>query len=200
MRTLWRLYTPNKERTKFKRIKFNRIVSRNIKGVKRFYLQVVPEGTPPVKHAYAPASERMAIDPGPEAFAVFCPRVQAKVQVAPKAKFNEKAIRRIQRSMDRSLRAVNPNAFDEKGRIKPGVGLTYSKGYEARLSKLREAHRKAAGTRKCEHGELANLLLECAGDICIEKNSWEAFKRSHFGRSINNSAARRFYPEIEEQG
>ncbi len=37
MRTLWRLYTPNKERTKFKRIKFNRIVSRNIKGVKRFY-------------------------------------------------------------------------------------------------------------------------------------------------------------------
>ena len=53
----------------------------------------------------------MAIDPGPEAFAVFCPHVQAKVQVAPKAKVNEKAIRRIQRLMDRSLRAVNPNAF-----------------------------------------------------------------------------------------
>ncbi len=72
---------------------------------------MVPEGTPPVKHAYAPASERMAIDPGPKAFAVFCPYVQAKVQVAPKAKVNEKAIRRIQRLMDRSLRAVNPNAF-----------------------------------------------------------------------------------------
>ena len=189
----------DKERTHFKRIKYNRIVCRNIKGVKRFYLQVVLEGTPPVKHAYAPATERMAIDPGPKSFAVFCPRVQAKVQVAPGAKVNEKAIRRIQRSMDRSLRASNPKAFDEKGRIKSGVGLTYSKGYQARVDKLREAHRRAAGTRKCEHGELANLLLECAGNIRIEKNSWEAFKRSHFGRSINNSAASGFIQRLKSK-
>lgn len=182
------LYADN-ERTQFKRIKYNRIVCRDMKGVKRFYLQVVLEGVPPVKHVYAPASERMAIDPGPKSFAIFCPRVQTKVQVAPKAKVNEKAIRRIQRSMDRSLRTTNPNAFDEKGRIKPGVCLAYSKGYQARLKKLRDAHRKAAGTRKCEHGDLANLLLGCAGNLRIEKNSWEAFKRSHFGRSINSAAS-----------
>ena len=173
---------------KWRKVKYCRLVRRRLRGKVRFYLQVVLEGTAPLKHVYAPVTERLAIDPCPQALAVFCPRFAGKILVAPHAKVDEAAIRVLQRSMDRSLRSTNPRAYNEDGTIKQGVELVKSKGYLKRVSQLSELHRKVAATRKCDHGQLINLLLSLGGEIRIEKNSWAAFQRSHFGKSLGKSA------------
>ena len=172
---------------RWRKVKYCRLVRRRIRGKERFYLQVVLEGTAPLKRVYAPVVERLAIDPCPQTVAVFCPRFAGKIEVAPHAKVDEAELRVLQRSMDRSLRSCNPKAYNEDGTIKPGVELVKSKGYLKRVARLQELYRKAAATRKCDHGQLINLLLCLAGEIRIEKNSWAAFQRSHFGKSLGRS-------------
>ena len=51
-------------------------------------------------------------------------------------------------------------------------------------AKLAEHHRCLAATRKRDHGELVNDLLQIGGTIKIEKNNYRSFQRC-FGRSTN---------------
>lgn len=60
---------PNKPR----RVKCCRIVRRNVKGRERYFLQLVMEGLAPLRHAYAPQSKRVGIDPGPRKITVSSP-------------------------------------------------------------------------------------------------------------------------------
>ena len=96
-------------------------------------------------------------------------------------------LRCIQRSMDRSLRKSNPDCYESDGTLRKGCVLKKTKGYEKRIQRLQECHRKAAATRRCEHGQLINLLLSMAGDIRVEKNQWKAFQKGHFGKSLGKS-------------
>ena len=185
--------------TEFKKIKYCRLVRRNLKGRERFYLQLILEGRAPVKHVYASTEERLSIDPGPQAIAVFSPVWVGKIKVAPGAAPNERKIRNLQRSMDRSLRQNNPDCYDSNGTIKAGVEFKRTKGYEKRANLLREWHRQAVATRRCQHGQLVNLLLSLAGDIRIEKNSWKAFQRGHFGKSLGKSAISGFIEQLKSK-
>ena len=90
--------------------------------------------------------------------------------------------------MDRSLKRNNPDAYNEDGTIKKGAKLVKSKNYQRKVDRLREMHRVSAAERRCLHGQTINLLLSIAGDIRIEKNSWKAFQRGHFGKSLGKSA------------
>ncbi len=180
----------------FKKIKFCRLKRKTIKGRERFYLELLLEGQAPQKHVYAPKSERLSIDPSLQEIAVFSDRFVGKIKVAPTAQTDEGAIRRIQRSMDRSLRQNNPQAYEANGTIKKGAVLKQTKGYQKRVAKLCEAHRKAAQTRRCEHGQAVNLLLSLAGDIRIEKNLWKAFQRGHFGKSLAKSGMSGFIRDL----
>ena len=167
-------------RSGFKKVKYCRLVRKTIKGKNRFYLQVVLEGQAPIKHIYASTSERLSIDPGPQTIAVFSDVWAGKIKVSPTAQVDEKRLRCIQRSMDRSLRKSNPDCYESNGTLRKGCVLKKTKGYEKRIQRLQECHRKAAATRRCEHGQLINLLLSMAGDIRVEKNQWKAFQRGHF--------------------
>ena len=171
----------------FKTIKYCRLVRKTIKGKNRFYLQVVLEGRAPVKHIYASTEERLSIDPGPQTIAVFSKIWSGKIKVAPRAQVDEQRIRSLQRSMDRSLRQNNPDCYESNGVFKKGSELSKTKSYEKRVQSLKEYHRKASATRRCEHGQLVNLLLSVAGEIRIEKNSWKAFQRGHFAKSLGKS-------------
>ena len=183
----------------YKTIKYCRLVRKSIKGKNRFYLQVVLEGCAPVKHVYALTDTRLSIDPGPQTIAVFSQVWAGKIQVAPTARIDEKQIRRLQRSMDRSLRKNNPDSYESNGTIKPGCTLKRTAGYEKRVQHIRELHRKAAATRRCEHGQLANLLLSIAGDIRIEKNHWKGFQKGHFGKSLGKSGLSGFIDQLKSK-
>lgn len=186
-------------RSGFKKVKYCRLVRKTIKGKNRFYLQVVLEGQAPIKHIYASTSERLSIDPGPQTIAVFSEVWAGKIKVSPTAQVDEKRLRCIQRSMDRSLRKSNPDCYESDGTLRKGCVLKKTKGYEKRIQRLQECHRKAAATRRCEHGQLINLLLSMAGDIRVEKNQWKAFQRGHFGKSLGKSGISGFIERLKSK-
>ena len=96
-----------------RKVKYCRIVREMRKGKERFFLQLVAEGTSPLKHAYAGKDLHVAIDPGLGSLTYATEDgTIAKVQIAPSADTDRRAIRRIQRAMERSRRTTNPDNYE----------------------------------------------------------------------------------------
>ena len=98
-----------------RRVKYCRIVRRTLNGKKRWFVQLVVEGLPPVRKVYAPKCEVVGIDPGPSRIAYFHEQHAAIVEVAPHVDLQEPKIRLLQRRIDRSRRANNPDGTVKKG-------------------------------------------------------------------------------------
>ena len=176
---------------------------------KRLDLQLIAEGTSPLKHAYAGKDQRMAIDPGLGSltYATEDGKI-AKVQIAPSADMDHRAVCKIQRAMERSRQATNPDNYEvvdvvrhgkkrQSLKVKSGrLEWRFSKRYEKLRAELAEAHRLAAATRKREHGEVCNWLLGHAGTIIVEDNSFKAFQKGRFGKSIGRYAPAAFYTQL----
>ena len=56
--------------------------------------------------------------------------------------------------------------------------------------------RLCAATRKREHGEVCNWLLGHAGHIIVEDNSYKAFQRGRFGKTIGRHAPVALYAQL----
>ena len=98
-----------------RRVKYCRIVRRTLKGVRRRWVQLVVEGLPPVRKVYASKCEVVGIAPGSSRIAYFHERHAAIVEVAPHVDLKEPKIRLLQRRIDRSRRANNPDGTVKKG-------------------------------------------------------------------------------------
>ena len=94
----------------------------------------------------------------------------AKVQIAPSADTDHRAVRKLQRAMERSRQATNPDNYEtvevvrhgkkhKSLKVKSGrLQWRFSKRYEKLRSELAEMLRLCAATRKREHGEVCNWL------------------------------------------
>ena len=195
--------------TKPRKVKYCRIVREMRKGKERFLLQLVAEGTSPLKHAYAGKDLRMAIDPGLGSLTYATEDgTIAKVQIAPSADTDHRAVRKLQRAMKRSRQATNPDNYEtvevvrhgkkhKSLKVKSGrLQWRFSKRYESLRAELAEIFRLSAATRKREHGEVCNWLLGHAGHIIVEDNSYKAFQRGRFGKSIGRHAPAAFYTQL----
>lgn len=186
------------DKSRSKRVKYCRIVRRTINGKKRWFAQICLEGQPPVRKIYAPQSEVVGIDPGPSQIAYYHENYVDIVKVAPNVNLQEKVVRRLQRKIDRSRRANNPDNYEDDGRIKRGP-LKWK--FSHRLNKLsrelaEQHHRCLAATRKRDHGALANLLLQIGGTVKIEKNSYRSYQRN-FGKSTTRSGMGAFIEHLK---
>ena len=153
-----------------RKVKYCRIVRRSLNGVKRWFVQLVVEGLPPVRKVYAPKCEVVGIDPGPSRIAYFHEHHAAIAEVAPNVDLQEPQIRRLQRKIDRSRRANNPDNYNPDGTVKKGSSVWHTGNRGLRMAaKLANHHRCLAATRKRDHGKLVNDLLQTAGTIKIEK-------------------------------
>ena len=56
--------------------------------------------------------------------------------------------------------------------------------------------RLSAAKRKREHGEVCNWLLGHAGHIIVEDNSYKAFQRGRFGKTIGRHAPAALYAQL----
>ena len=63
---------------------------------------------------------------------------------------------------------------------------------------LAEHHRRLAATRKRDHGELVNDLLQIGGTIKIEKNKYRSFQRC-FGRSTKRRGMGEFVEHLKRK-
>jgi len=161
--------------------KYSRLIRREVFGKHRWYVQLVQEGVTPLTRETKRGVVGLDIGPGNIAavghgeaiFERFCETV-----VEPWMES-----RRIQRAMDRSRRATNPECFDEKGRWKKGAkARNRSKRYQALAAKGRDRDRRLAAERRRAHGEMANRILGQGTTVKTEKLSYKAWQR-RFGRS-----------------
>lgn len=178
------------------RVKFSRVLWRNINGKKRFFVQLTIEGNPPATCESVHASG--GLDIGPSTVASFSDSAATLQNFCPGVAPCAKTLRRLQRKADRSLRATNPHAFDAKGRWIKGQKMASS----ARLMDVRRqisnTERALQSRRKIDHGHLVNSLLKQANTWQIEKLSYVAFQKM-FGKSVKNRAPGMFVQHLKRK-
>lgn len=170
------------------RTKYARIVWRNIKGVRRWFVQLAQEGLPPLKYATR-AGAVVGTDVGPSTIAVYAEKGAALVPLAPEVEQPWRQVKTLQRAMDRSRRATNPHCFNADGTWKPGQKVTVrSNHYFTLQDKLAEIERVLQKTRDRSHGRLANQIV-ALGNIHQSETLLHRAWQKNFGRSTKVRAA-----------
>ncbi|OGT89260.1 MAG: hypothetical protein A2286_14120 [Gammaproteobacteria bacterium RIFOXYA12_FULL_61_12] len=181
------------------RVKYCRVLWRTFAGGKRWYVQLVMEGLSPQKYEFLAAGMEVGLDIGPSTIAIEGDQVAALEQFAPSVVQPWKKVRVLQRTQDRSQRAMNPDNYDDKGRIKKGK-KTWKKSarYKQRQADLADLERRLAAGRKRDHGELANKVVGLGTVVKTETLSYKAFQRL-FGRSVKVRAPGAFFEHLESK-
>ena len=167
------------------RVKYVRLVRREIHGHPRYYAQLICEGMPYRKPEHTVGKETIGLDIGPSTIAVVGD-TQAELKLfAEEVARDHKKIRRLQRKQDRQRRANNPDCYDGQGRAIHGKHPTKKSQHQLETEAvLRELYRREAAHRKTLHGQLANRLMAIGPHIKTEKLSYKAFQKM-YGRSIS---------------
>ena len=163
-----------------RRTKYVRIVPRMIRGRQRFFVQLVQEGLPPTKpgRQIGASDARVGIDPGTSTMAVVSETHVELAKLAPGIQADEKKLRRIQRAMDRSKRAANPDNFNENGTVKKGRRVWYYSNRYRKLAAVRkELYRKISVKRKQAHEDLANRIIALGLDVRTEEMRYKGLQR-----------------------
>jgi len=159
------------------------LVRRKLGLRNRFYAQLVCEGTPYRKPQHVLGTGVVGLDLGPSTIAVvsahdallqpFCPFCP---EVAPDAR----ALRRLERHLDRQRRANNPANYDQRGRVTKGTKHWQISARQRKVQvRRREVHRKLAATRQRSHGQLAHRLLRLGNTFQLEHLSYRAWHRTY---------------------
>ena len=189
------------------RVKYCRIQRKPV-GVKyHYYLQLVLEGKPPVKH---PAGHGTAgLDIGISTAAVVTEDSCQLTVLGSDEKDRSAQIRRIQRAMDRSRRATNPDNYLPDGTVRKGAKKwIHSKHYKRLQYRRKSLERRHADAVNAGHHRLANEIASKADTVYVEKmffhglarKSKSAMKkadgrfrsRKRFGMSISNHSPAAF--------
>lgn len=204
-------------------IAYCRIVRKHIRGKKKYYLQIVFKGDKPAKRRKSDGSfvqilgdGDVGIDIGTSTVAYASEKDVKIIELADRAQGYEREKQLLQRRLDRSRRATNPDNFDEDGTVKNGVhNWTRSHRYEKSRLKLNEIHRKQSAIRKLQHEILANKLVCLGSNFYVEtmnfrglqhraknteKNDKGKFKRKkRFGKSFFHRAPSMFLEILERK-
>ena len=172
------------------RTKYVRIVRRKLRGRMRYYAQLVQEGQVPKRNLVVAEDGVGGLDFGPSVVAAFAPgKVAALLPMAPSVVIPARKITLLQRKMDRSRRASNPDNYNPNGTVKRGVRMTWNRSnrYMAVQAQKSEIERCLAEGRSRDHGTLANQLLSLCAVWNAEKLSYRSFQKN-FGRSVARCA------------
>jgi transposase len=178
------------------KVKYVRLVRRKINGRNRFYAQLVCQGKPFIKPKNYLGSGDVGIDLGPSTIAVVSDNDASLQEFASSLSFDAARIRKLQRKMDRSRRATNPDNYNPNGTFKKGkkkwnTSNTYINTRNAKAN----LERKLAAHRKSLHGELVNTILRTGDTFKLEKLSYKAFKKL-FGKSVGKRAPGMFLSHL----
>lgn len=154
-----------------RKVKYVRILKKTIRGRVRYYAQLVLEGIPPKTKnlSYGRKNARVGLDEGVSTLAVASDKEVSLYELAPGTTLDEKQLRVLNRAIDRSRRASNPEFYHEDGTIKKRCHKwKYTKRCRKLLRKRMELYRKSAWNRKCSHNRLANHIVSLGCEIYVE--------------------------------
>jgi hypothetical protein len=179
------------------RIKYARLIQRKASSKEaqgadregyRYFVQLALEGVPYHKPKHSVGSDIIGADVGPSTIALFPQHAEASLsQFCEELAPDEKEIRRLQRKMERKLRAANPDHYDAKGRIKKAskkkLRWKQSKNYQKTRRRKAEQERKLAAHRKSLHGKKAHEIVAVGNTVILEKISYKGWQKQ-YGRSV----------------
>lgn len=176
-----------------KRVKYCRIVRKSIRGNNRFYVQLVLEGKPLIKEKNKLGNGVVGIDIGTSSVAAVAVRneevVEAiLVELCKELKSKEKAIRRLQQTIDRQRKQSNSNNYLPNGKPKKGRSKWKKSNRQKKNEKaLRELHRTTADHRKSLQGNLINKIIGMGNKFKTEDVSGKWLQKK-FGKSVGTRA------------
>jgi hypothetical protein len=167
------------------RTKCVRIIAREIRGKIRYFAQLTQEGFPPDKSwkknrkVSGDVTKRVGLDAGTSTLAISSEDTVELHELAPECVADVKKLRKIERAMDRSKRATNPDNYNENGTIKRGVKLKwyFSKRYLQLKAIRKDLYRKIVVKRKQSHEILANHVLSLGSNIRVETMHVQGLQR-----------------------
>lgn len=197
------------------RVKYCRIIARWHKNHWGYHLQLVLEGTPPLKPHRKAVEADVGLDMGPSTIAAVSASGILFQEFGNEVDSIESEVSRLLRRLNRQRRANNPDNYDDAGRIKRlkhGQRRVWnlSNGYIKTRNRIRTLRAKRRVQLKESHIKLARYLLEHVGNtFVVEKLSMSGLakraKESHisektgrptrkkrFGKSIQNHAPSAF--------
>jgi len=199
------------------KVKYCRIKREIIKGKYHYYIQLIMEGIPPMKitkqgeiKGQIGSDSSVGIDIGTQTIA-FSSKYQVKLlELAPNINKIDREVKLLQRKMDRSRRATNPNKFNENGTIVKGNKdkWVYSNHYIKIKNIRKELFRKQSAQRKQSHNILANEILNLGDKFYVETMNYRGLQKraknttknkngkfnskKRFGKSIANKTPAMF--------
>lgn len=178
------------------RVKYCRLVRRKINSKNRFYLQLILEGTPYWNPKNKIGTEEIGLDVGVGIIASVGDTKAELKQFCSELMPDQKAKRKLQRKLDRSRRATNPDNFNENGTVKKGSRKwKKSNRYKSVSDDLAETDRKLASHRKSLHGRDINEIIAMGTRIKTEDVSYKAWQKM-FGKSISIRAPSMFMSSL----
>ena len=200
-----------------------------------YFVQLTLDGLPPIKIKpdtgellHPMGNGRVGHDIGTQTIASVGNDAVLLTELADKVKGIDVELRRVNRAMDRSRRAANPEMFYQDGSIVPkdklpasclnsrgGRQWVKSKNYLRLESRRRELFRRQREMRAQQHNELANRLLSFGDEHYIEEMRFRALakraketktndkgkfvSKKRFGKSISNKAPALFVKTLERK-
>ncbi len=158
----------------------------------RYCVQLVLTGLPHHKPKHAVGSDTIGLDLGPTSLAIVPRQAEARlVPLCAELRPDARAIRRLQRKMERQRRAANPEHYDDKGRPKKrkqgAPRWKQSRGYQVSRRRKAARERKLAAHRKSLHGRLVHQIVAVGHTIITEKLSYRGWQK-RYGRSVGRCA------------
>ena len=199
-----------------KEICYLRVVRKWVKTRYKYYLQFTLKGEPVRKQAPA-APGRVGIDIGTQSIAIASDSSVKLLELADRVNKNHAKQLRLQRKMDRSRRAMNPENYNPDGTIRRGIKLYWQKSnhYRKLQGQVRELQRKNADIRKYQHNCLANYILSLGSEIYVEDMDYRALqkrakettinaqgrynRKKRFGKSLANKAPAMFLTILDNK-
>lgn len=200
-------------------VKYCRILWREINGKCRWYVQLINEGVP---YKETPAyklhnkvnsnTSLVGIDLNVSNVAVVGDNKAGLFPFAQNVPTFEQEIKTLQRNMDRSRRATNPDNYEpdfkkkvgrsnkrKKGKVKKGTRRwKQSNAYKKYARKRRELERRKVAYAKSQNRGLANKIVrEFGNNIKAEKVSVRAWQR-RYGKAISAKSPDFFQFELAQ--
>jgi hypothetical protein len=159
-------------------LRYCAIVRKCIRGQNKYYVQLTFKCT--MLHTKRRLGKgRVGLDIGTSTLAIASNTEVNLIELADKVQNYEKEIAKLQRKMDRSRRANNPNKYNEDGTYKKGNKDKWnnSNRYKKCQLQLRELYRKQRVTRRLQHGALSNHILSLGDEFYVEKMNFKSLQK-----------------------
>lgn len=191
------------------RVKYCRIMWRNLNGKRRWYIQLINEGLPYQKPQNYVCAGVVGIDINISNVAFVADDKAGLLPLADKVPTFEKEIKALQRKMQRSLRIHNPNNFEPDSQKKVGNKIVRKKGkvkkgekqwirtrnYRRIAAKKAELERRKSSYAVAQNRRLVNEILRYGNIIKTENVSIKGWQK-RYGKAISAKSPGFFQSEL----